>query len=214
MKNFLNEIRMPINMPISKKILYSILIFITGVILGVISKTLDETASNLLPYFLEVLDLGNFFSRMGVWIFLAVLISIYSKSPVRSATNVFLFFVGMVGSYYLYTIMIAGFFPRSYIMVWIAMTVISPFLAFVCWYAKGKGIIATSISSVIFMFISRQAFAFGFWYFDITNILELLLWIATIFVLYQSSNQIIKVVVIGLFLYFLTAQINLFWVML
>jgi membrane-associated HD superfamily phosphohydrolase len=161
-----------------------------------------------------VLDLRNFFSRVGIWIFLAVLISVYSKSPVRSAINVFLFFSGMVGSYYLYTVMIAGFFPKSYMMIWIVMTVISPFMAFVCWYAKGKGIIAISISSIIFMFISRQAIAFGFWYFHIKYNLELLLWIATIFVLYQSPKQIIKVVITGTFLYFLTAQTNLLWGML
>ena len=74
------------------------------------------------------------------------------------------------------------------------MTFVSPFIAYICWYAKGKGITATAISSIIFMFISRQTFAFGFWYFDIRNILELLLWLAMIFVLYQSPKQIIKVV--------------------
>lgn len=148
---------------------------------------------------------------MGVWIFLAVLISVYSKSAVRAAVNVFVFFVGMVGSYYLYTVMIAVFFPKSYMMIWIMMTVISPLMAFVCWYAKGKGIIAIIISSIILMFISRQAFAFGFWYLDVINILEFLLWIAMIFVLYQSPKQIIKVLVIGFVLMFLTAQTNLFW---
>ncbi len=213
MGNFLNEIRRPVNKPILTKILYSSLIFTLGVILGVISKVLDETASNLLPYFLEVLDLRNFFSRMGVWIFIAVLISVYSKSPVRSAINVFLFFVGMVGSYYLYTIMIAGFFPKSYMIIWILLTFISPFLASVCWYAKGKGIIAISIASIIFMLISRQVFGFGVWYLYIKYNLELLLWIAMIFILYQSPKQIIKVIAIGLILCFLTAEIN-FWGML
>ena len=214
MNGFLNEIRKPINISLSRKLLYSSTIFIMGVILGVISKVLDTTPSNSLPYFLEILDLRNFFSRMGVWLFLAVVISVYSKSPIRSAMNVFLFFAGMVGSYFLYTVLVAGFFPKSYMMIWIVMTVISPFLAFVCWYAKGKGIIAISISTIIFMFISRQTFAFGFWYFDIMNILEFLLWIATIFVLYQSPKQIIKVLSIGLLLFFLTAQTNLFWGML
>lgn len=214
MKDFLNKIRKPVNIPLSQKVSYSVLIFFMGIILGVISKVLDETASNLLPHFLEVLDLRNFFSRMGVWIFLALLISVYSKSPIRAAINVFLFFVGMVGGYYLYTVTIAGFFPKSYMLIWIFMTFVSPFLAYICWYAKGKGITATAISSIIFMFISRQTFAFGFWYFDIRNILELLLWLAMIFVLYQSPKQIIKVATIGLLFYFLTAQINLFWGML
>ena len=210
MIGFLNEIRRPVNIPLSRKIVYSSLILILGVILGLFSKMLETTLSHSLPYFLEVLDLRNFFSRMGVWIFLAVVISVYSKSPVRSAINVFLFFAGMVGSYFLYTVLAAGFFPKSYMMIWIVMTLISPFLAFVCWYAKGKGIIAISISAIIFMFISRQTFAFGFWYFDIINILEFLLWIAAIFVLYQSPKQIIQVLSIGLLLFFLTAQSNLF----
>lgn len=202
------------SIPIPKQFLYSILIFIIGIILGVISKVLDTTPSNYLPYILEILDLTNFFSRMGIWIFLAAVISMYSKSPVRSAINVYLFFVGMVGSYYLYTVLVAGFFPKSYMMIWIVMTIVSPFLAFVCWYAKGKGIIAISISSSILLFMSRQSFSFGFWYFDIRNHLEFLLWIATIFVLYQSPRQITKVVSVGLLLYIFTAQINLLFGML
>jgi len=67
------------------------------------------------------------------------------------------------------------------------------------------------MAKIIFMLISRQAFAFGFWYFDIRNNLGLLIWIAMIFVLHQSPKQTIRMVSIGLFLYFLTAQINLFW---
>lgn len=214
MIHFLNEIRRPIEISLSRKFLNSTLLLIIGIILGVISKVLDTTPSNYLPYFLQILDLGNFFSGMGIWLFLAVVISVYSKTPIRSAINVFLFFTGMVGSYYLYTVLVAGFFPKSYMMIWIFMTCISPFLAFVCWYAKGKGIIAITISSIIFMFMSRQAFSFGFWYFDIRYILEFILWIATIFVLYQSPKQIFQVVSIGLLLFFLTAQINLFMGML
>ena len=214
MIHFLNEIRSPIKISLSRKFLYSTLLLIAGVILGVISKVLDTTPSNYLPYFLQVLDLRNFFSSMGIWLFLAVVISVYSKTPIRSAINVFLFFVGMVSSYYLYTVLVAGFFPKSYMMIWIFMTCISPFLAFVCWYAKGKGIIAIAISSIIFMFISRQAFSFGFWHFDIRHSLEFILWIATIFVLYQSPKQIIQVVSIGLLLFFLASQINLFMGML
>ncbi|MFY9177242.1 MAG: hypothetical protein WBI74_12730 [Caldicoprobacterales bacterium] len=214
MKAYLNKIRRPESISSSRKFLYSFTIFAAGIILGVISKALDETVSNLLPYFLEVLDLRNFFSRMGVWIFLSLLISVYSKSPVRAAINVFLFLLGMVGSYYLYTITIAGFFPKSYMMIWVGMTFLSPFMAIICWYAKGKGPVATCISSVIFMFMTRQAFIFGFWYFDIRYILEFLLWVATIFVLYQSPKQALTMIIIGIFLFFLTSQLNLFWGML
>lgn len=201
MKKLLNNIRQPQSISISKKVLYSFLIFMIGVLLGFISKILDTVASNALPYFLQVLDLGNFLSRLGVWVFFGVVISLYSKTPLRASLNVFLFFAGMVGSYYFYTVAIAGFFPKSYMMIWIILTVISPVFAFVSWYAKGEGIIAVFISSIIFMFITSQAFVFGFWYFDITYIPELFIWIATIFALYQSPKQIIKVVVFGMALF-------------
>lgn len=214
MIDFLHEIRRPKRISLSRKLLYSTLIFIVGIILGIVSKVLDTIPSNHVPYLLRFLDLGNFFSDMGIWLFLAVVISVYSQSPIRSAINVFLFFVGMVGSYYLYTVLVAGFFPKSYMMIWVVMTVISPFLAIVSWYAKGEGVIAIFISAIIFVFISRQTFAFGFWYFDIKNRLEFLLWIATFFVLFKSSKQITSVAAIGFILFLLTAQINILWGML
>ena len=214
MNDLLHSIRRPVDTTLSKKVVSTTLLLLVGVMLGVLSKMLDETASNLLPSFLQVWDLRNFFSRMGVWLFLAMLIAVYSKSPVRAAINVFVFFVGMVGSYYLYTVMVAGFFPRSYMMIWIIMTAISPLMAFVCWYARGKRMPAILISSLLVMFMSRQAFAFGFWYLDIRNTLEFLLWIATIIVLYQTPKQLIKVIAIGLSLYFLTSPFHIGWGML
>lgn len=207
---FLNKIRTPVHITKFQKITCSFLIFIVGAILGLISKMLDETPSNVLPVYLEVLDLENFFSRMGGWIFIAVIISLYSKSPIRSATYVFLFFLGMVSSYYCYTIMVAGFFPKSYMIIWIAMTITSPALAVICWYARGKGFISLLIASTIFLFMLRQAFTFGFWYFDIRYVLESILFIMTIFMLYQSPKQMIQVTTMGLLLFLLTAQISLF----
>jgi len=214
MLNYLNKIREPEIMSNHYRVLNSILIILLGIFLGIISKMFDETASNLLPPFIEMLDLRNFFSRIGIWIFLAVAISINSKTPLRAATNVFLFFVGMVSSYYMYTALIAGFFPRTYMMIWIVLTLISPFLAFFCWYAKGEGFIPIIISASIFTFISRQTFTFGYWYFEVRHFLELILWIGTLFILFKSFNQIIKVVLIGALIYFLTAPLHLFWGML
>jgi hypothetical protein len=214
MRDFLNKIRMPVSIPISKKIIFSVLVFLTGVVLGVVSKMLDETAINLLPPFLEMLDLGNFFSRMGFWLFSGVYIAIFSKTSICAALNSFLFFVGMVGSYYATTVLIAGFNPRAYMMIWIFITLLSPFLGAVCWYAKGTHIISICISAVIFMLMTRQAFAFGFWYLDVRHALELLLWGLTFAVLFKTPKQIILVATIGILLFFLTAQIHLFWGML
>lgn len=92
MKDVLNKIRKPEKLSLSKKVISSALIFVVGVISGVISKMLDTTAINALPRLLQVLDLGNFLSRIGVWIFFGVVISVYSKSPIRAGINVFFVF--------------------------------------------------------------------------------------------------------------------------
>lgn len=209
MNVYLNEIRMPVKIPVSKGIRNTILILLLGILLGAVSKFLDETASNSLPILLEKIDLGNVFSRTGIWIFIALLISIYSKSPVRAALDVFLFFCGMVASYYLYTIFIAGFYPKSYMMLWIGITFVTPFLAFICWYAKGNRPVSVLISSIIFLIITRQAFAFGFWYFDVRYAVEFMIWVAMLFVLYATPRRWLQTVLFGTLLYLLTSQ--LYW---
>lgn len=117
MKQYLNSIRQPAVVTTTQKVAYSVIILLVGIALGFVSKALDETSSNLLPAFLEMLDLRNFFSRMGGWLFCGLCISIFSSSPLRAALNSFLFFMGMVGSYYVYTIVFAGFYPKSYMMI-------------------------------------------------------------------------------------------------
>lgn len=211
MREFLNKIRKPEYLPVPNKIIHSVMILIIGIVLGFVSKVLDETASNLLPPFLEMLDLRNFFSRMGFWIFSGVFISLFSKTPIRAALNNFLFFIGMVGSYYVYTVAIAGFFPKTYMMLWVAMALLSPFLGAVCWYAKGTHIVSVCLSALIFMMMTRQAFAFGFWYLDLRYVLELFLWFLTITVLYKTLKQIAWVVGLGVALFFITSPIDLFW---
>lgn len=211
MKEFLNQIRKPTQIPISCKIRYSVVILLFGIVLGILAKILDETASNLLPAFLQTMDLRNFFSRMGFWLFSGICIAIYSKTPLRAALNVFLFFGGMVSSYYLYTVQVAGFFPKSYMLIWIFITILSPLPGMVSWYARGTHPVSLCLSAVILMLMARQAFSFGFWYFDVRSTLELLLWFLTIAVLYKTPKQILLVSGAGLLLFFITSPLHLFW---
>lgn len=186
--NFLNRIRCANKqMPMSKKILHSIAVLLFGIVLGTVSKFLDTTPSNELPFIIERLDVRNFLGRFAVWILIAVCISIYSNSSIRAAVNVFTFFLGMVTSYYLYSTFIAGFFPRSYAMIWFGLTAISPLLAFVCWYAKGKSKISLAISSLIIAVLFNMTFSYGWIYFDIYSSLELIVFICGLIILRRST---------------------------
>ena len=193
MINFLEKVRTSnYNLTTFNKIRNSIMIFIFGILLGIFSKWLDNLPLNnsiWWQHILGILDLGNVFSSLGVWILISVCISIYSNSPLRSSINVFIFFLGMCVSYHIYTIIFAGFNPMNYMLIWYAITLISPFMAFICWYAKGSGISAFIINVSIITVMILCSFAIGMWYFDFTSIINTIFFIITLAVLYDTPKK-------------------------
>ena len=186
-KEFLNKIREPKpQLSTGRKILMSAGIAFAGVLLGVLQKYIDGGAE--MPQILQSLDIVNYFGRFAVWLLLGTMISVYASTPVRAAVNTFLFFISMVAAYYLYCHFISGFLPVSYMMIWIILSFASPFIAFICWYAKGKGIAAIAISAVILGVIFSQAFLItqGFY---VTHILEVLTWIGAMIVLRRKPKE-------------------------
>ena len=122
----MENIRMPAgNASIRSKILISIGMVLLGLALGVFQKWLDSIAINELPGILQMIDPVNYFGRLAVWILLATVISVFSRSPFRAAVNTFLFFISMVAGYYIYCKAVLGFLPVRYMMVWIIISVIS-----------------------------------------------------------------------------------------
>ena len=122
MNLFLNDIRCAEN-PISgnRKIINTIAAFFLGIALGIFSKFLDFRQAQLPGVLMAIdgaLDIHNFLGRFAIWALIALCISVYSNSAIRASVNVFVFFLGMVTSYYLYSNYVAGFFPRSYAMIW------------------------------------------------------------------------------------------------
>ncbi|MBP3930415.1 MAG: hypothetical protein J6D47_12740 [Peptostreptococcaceae bacterium] len=92
MINFLEKVRTSnANLTTFNKIINSIIILIFGIVLGVFSKWLDILALNdsiWWQHILGMLNLGNIFSLLGVWVLIAVCISVYSNSPLRAGINV------------------------------------------------------------------------------------------------------------------------------
>ena len=113
-----------------------ILVFLCGVLLGIFSKYLDVISRETLPLFLNSLELDRFLSRIPIWLSLATFISISFKTPLNASISVFLFFFGLVSSYYWYSSAFLGIYPAHQVSFWFKLTLISPVLAYICWYLQ------------------------------------------------------------------------------
>ena len=211
MSEFLEKIRKSQKRnSMSIKVLITFGIILGGFLLGVLQKWLDGSASNVLPDILQQLDIRNYFGRLAIWILLATIISVYAETAVRAAINTFLFFISMLAGYYLYCNYVLGFLPRTYMMIWIVISIISFFLAFVCWYAKGQGIIAIIISSVILGVLFSQAIHItqGIY---ITHFLEVITWIIGAIVLYRKPKEFVVEMGCSLIVAFLYQLVIPYW---
>ncbi|MCH5185898.1 MAG: hypothetical protein J1F64_07215 [Oscillospiraceae bacterium] len=198
MRERLSKIRAPEkDIKLSVQITHSILILLFGIALGALSKQLDNMSINdAIPWqrILGILDLRNVFSELAIWLLISLAISVFSGTPLRASLNVFLFFAGMCCSYHLYTIVFSGFNPRRYMMIWYGFTVLSPALAFVCWFGKGKTKVSLVIDTLILTVMISECFSIGLWYFDFKSIINTLIFIGSATVLYNTP----KYTVIGL----------------
>ena len=206
MIEILNQIITPNrNMKMSNKIINSFFILLLGITLGIFSKWLDNLLIDNTIWWQNIfgmLDLRNRFSEFGIWLFIALTISLFSKTPLNASLNVFLFFVGMTTCYHLYTIYFSGFNPMRYMMIWYGITFISPIIAYICWYAKSTSKISIVICSLILYVMLSSSFGIGRWFVDLKNVIDTIIFVGTIIVLYVKPKSTIISVVAALFLSF------------
>ena len=208
----LRQIRLPVQSLRKKTVTAALISFAGGIILGIISKWLDNTALDSTVWWhrlLEMTDLGNFFSELAVWLLLAMIIAVYSSSALQAALNVFVLFAGMCAAYHLYTVLFAGFNPSSYMLIWYGITLLSPLLAVICWYAKGYGPVPVIIDTAIIAVFALSCFSIGLIYISLRGILYLLVFVAACAVLYRDPKQMLISLAAGLLLAFL---ISPFWI--
>lgn len=189
-KTFLESVRKPQrNIPLSGLISTTVGIILFGFLLGVLQKWLDGTASNHLPEIVQRLDFRNYFGRLAVWMLLGTILSVYSPTPLWAAINTFCFFISMLAGYYLYCNYVLGFLSRRYMQMWIVISFFAFFMAYVCWYAKGNGIVAVFLSSLILGCLLAQAVNLGRGGVYVYHFLEVLTWLAGVILLRRRPGE-------------------------
>ena len=177
------------NIPLSWLVSTTVGIILFGLFLGVLQKWLDGTASNHLPEVLQQLDFRNYFGRLAIWMLLGTILSVYSPTPLWAAINTFCFFISMLAGYYLYCNYVLGFLSRRYMQMWIVISFFAFFMAYVCWYAKGNGIVAVFLSSLILGCLLAQAVNLGRGGVYVYHFLEVLTWLAGVILLRRRPGE-------------------------
>ena len=136
--NVLNQNRQMKKSNTKEKVFSIVMAIILGLIMGLLAKIVDN------PTYFNLI-FTNIGDRLGIWIFVATLLSVFTYSPKLAAVKVFAFFVAMLTVYYAYTTFFLHFFPKREIIFWSVCAMLSPVSAYIMWYARGIGLIALSI---------------------------------------------------------------------
>lgn len=153
MNNGNNNLEKRFNTSFKTKSIYSIFILFSGLLLGFIAKFADN-------YFF----VGELTTNIGIWIFIATLIVIYSYTPLSACVNNFIFFISLLASYYSYTFYLFNSLPINYIKYWLIITIISSIGSYFIWYAnssKRSSVIWAAISPIL-LILDSYSFYYTF----------------------------------------------------
>lgn len=174
--NRMNQIRVA-NKRTTKQNVFSIInAIIIGIILGLLAKTVDNP-SYFNPIFTDIGD------RLGIWVFVATLLSVFSYSPKLAAVKIFTFFGSMLTVYYVYTTFVLHFFPEREIIFWSICGVISPVCAYIMWYARGNGLFSNIVSALPITVLLVEGFELRNAYLPIHTHYYLIPWLMGIYLI-------------------------------
>lgn len=105
---------------------------------------------------------GDIGTQLGIWVLVATILAAWSRSPEAAALHVFAFFAAMLMTYYAYSMVLFGFFPRYYFMAWGGFALLSPIAAYVVWYARGNGWTAALCASLPVALLLMEGYSFPY----------------------------------------------------
>lgn len=148
-----------------QNILLFFILIVSGFFFGILAKHLDllsaqRSWNELLSRIFE--GFGEIGSLFGLWIFIAVLISVFSKTPVLAGFHSFAFLFSMVVGYYLYQSVYYHHFYKRLFILWSIIALFSILFGAFMWYAKGNGKAAIAICILPITAVLTEAFLIFF----------------------------------------------------
>lgn len=104
--------------------------------------------------------IGEIGTELGIWVLVATVLAVWSPSPKVAALRVFAFFAAMLVTYYTYSMVLFGFFPTYYFLMWGWVACLSPIAAYVVWHARGNGWVAALCASLPVAVLLAEGYSF------------------------------------------------------
>ncbi|MCC3648911.1 MAG: hypothetical protein ACQEXE_17510 [Bacillota bacterium] len=171
-------------------------VFALGALLGLIAKYADGSA------------LGLIGSGLGFWIAAASLLAAWSRTPMAAGLHVLVFFSAMLSAYYLYSMILFGFFPKSQFIYWGSIALLSPVCGYTVWFARGAGWLAAFCAAMPISLLIGEGFSFIYTY-SIPKGFVLLLAVFLWIVLPKNHFQRIRVIPLTAVILFVIEQLEL-----
>ncbi|WP_052210536.1 DUF6518 family protein [Thermoanaerobacter sp. YS13] len=181
---------------IKKKAVQIILFFVLGVFSGFMAKYLDIVpADGIIGNLANIV--GNIFSEIGIWIFIATIIAAWSRTPMAGAIHVFVYFVGMLISYYIFSIKIFNFFPIHYFIGWGLVAIASLPFSYIVWFSRKEGWVASLSAALPIGILASEGYSFLYTFSPYSGF-NLFAAIILFFILPKNKSQYIKVFIFAM----------------
>ncbi|WHY77927.1 DUF6518 family protein [Neobacillus sp. WH10] len=184
--------------PLQQRLVRVLFVFILGALLGFLAKYTDGLVVGLIGTYL------------GFWITVTTIIAVRSRSPKAAALHAFVFLIAMLLVYYIYSMVLFGFFPKYYFIAWGSIALISPIGGYAVWYAKGNGWIAALCAAFPISLLLVEGFSF-FYTLSIPRGFDIILAILLFIILPANHFQRLRMLPIVTGLFFLIEQIGLLY---
>ncbi|WP_286137493.1 DUF6518 family protein [Bacillus sp. 7894-2] len=181
---------------IKRKMGMVLAIFLAGALLGLLAKYTDGTI------------LGLIGSGLGFWIAAASLLAAWSRTPMVAGLHVLVFFSAMLSAYYLYSMILFGFFSKSQFIYWGSIALLSPVCGYTVWFARGAGWLAAFCAAMPISLLIGEGFSFIYTY-SIPKGFVLLLAVFLWIVLPKNHFQRIRVIPFTAVLLFIIERFGL-----
>ena len=102
--------------------------------------------------------IGAIIGNLGIWVFVSALLAVYTPQAFRAALHVFVFFIGVIASYYLHHILLGGTVSIKTLLYWLIFAAIGGLLGLIDWYSGSKEWLGAACAAVPISFLLAEGY--------------------------------------------------------